>query len=94
MEVLPPKFRQYVAWFHVPSGKLGYTRLPDSGLVVLFDKSDDKQDQSDRLSGGHYVLYFDGKVQPDSNVIFDYNLDSYLTVVPDGFSHYYPGTAQ
>jgi len=75
MEMLPPRLHSQVHWIHVLPGKqLGYSRLPNHGLVVTL--------------GTQYVLYFDGALQPHSNVIYDPNLDSYLTVVTHDWQWY------
>jgi hypothetical protein len=72
MAMLPPTKRAHIEWFRLPPGKPGYEELPNRGLVVLY---------------GQYVLYFDGRVQPDSNVIYIRGLDRYLTVVPEGLKY-------
>jgi|GEM_PF-6209068 len=85
MKMLPPRLRQYVTWLRVGKrASQDYNSLPNHGLVVIFDKSDDnKQDQAldARDLPGLCVLYYDGKVQPHSNVIYDSVLDRYLTAV-------------
>jgi hypothetical protein len=85
MLMLPQRLRQYVTWFHVPARRgTDYDSLPNHGLVVVFDGpqvENGPQDHSSDLPG-LYVLYYDGRVQPNSHVIYDARLDSYLTPVP------------
>ncbi len=84
MAALPPAKRQYIVWLHVPPLKYGYQELPNHGLVIMeYDNPDVHISDADNLPG-LYVLYFDGKVQLDANVIYDSILDSYLQVVPRG----------
>jgi hypothetical protein len=82
MTMLPSRLRQFIVWFHVPPGKPGYESLPNHGLIVMLYKTGDKPDLSANPDGS-YVLYFDGRVQPHSNLIYESSLDSYLTVVPN-----------
>lgn len=91
MSTLPPRLRQYVTWFHVPARKgPDYDSLPDHGLVVIFDNPPTAEGRQDRESDlpGLYVLYYDGRVRPDSNVIYDARLDSYLTPVPTSLKEF------
>lgn len=81
MLALPPRRRQDVIWLRVPPGKPGFEELPNHGLVVMYCEN---CPVGEDLSGGSYVLYFDGKAQPDSNLIYASSLDKYLTVVPTG----------
>ena len=81
MAALPPRLRQDLIWLHVPPGKPGYKDLPNKGLIVMYC---DKCPEGSGLPG-LFVLYFDGKVQLDSNLIYESHLDGYLTVVPHGF---------
>jgi hypothetical protein len=68
MKVLMPSRRQYVVWMHVPPGKYGYDNLPNHGLMVMYcGRCPIVNDRSASDFYGNYVLYFDGKVQPDSN---------------------------
>jgi hypothetical protein len=83
MLALPPKKRQDVIWLRVPSGKPRFESLPNHGLVVMYCEN---CPEGENLPG-LYVLYFDGKAQPDSNLIYDSSLDSYLTVVPTGLKY-------
>ena len=80
MLALPHSKRQDIIWLRVPPGKQGFEELPNHGLVVMYCE--------DCPVGGNlpglYVLYFDGKAQPDTNLIYDSALDKYLTVVPTG----------
>ena len=93
MLALPPSFRQDLVWLHVPPGKYGYDELPNSGLIVMFD--DTPADARSASLPGLYVLYFDGHVQLDGNVIYASTLDKYLTVVPTRLrSSICPGNGQ
>ena len=80
MLALPRKKRQDVIWLRVPPGKPGFEELPNHGLVVMYCESC----PLGKNLPGLYVLYYDGKSQPDSNLIYDSALDRYLTVVPTG----------
>ncbi len=76
MAMLPTRLHSQVQWVHVHQPlKPGYSRLPNHGLVVTL--------------GSQYVLYFDGALQPHSNVIYEPSLSSYLTVVTHGWEWYY-----
>lgn len=92
MAMLPADERAGIVWFRVPAGRSGYEELPNHGLVVEYIAG--VADYRKRVGvpmnfDSGYVLYFDGRVQPDSNVIFSRHLDRYLTPVPQGlnFSH-------
>jgi len=74
MQMLPPRLHSQVHWFHISPGKVGYNHLPNHGLVVTL--------------GPQYVLYFDGAVQPHSNLIYDPNLDPYLVIVPHDWQYF------
>jgi hypothetical protein len=89
MAALPPTMRQFIVWFHVPAGKPGYEELPNHGLMVQYYDSPDSRVNSVKDLPGLYVLYFDGKVQLDANIIYESGLDHYLVVVPHAFSWYF-----
>ena|ERR1700686_3165139 len=77
MAMLQPGERPRIVWFRVQPGRLGYDLLPNHGFVVEY--------KTGSSIDGNFVLYLDGRVQPDSNMIFSVYLDRYLTPVPHGF---------
>jgi len=85
MTMLPAAKRANILWFRVHPGREGYERLPNHGLVVEYVAG--AAGAGPLPLEGHLVLYFDGRVQPDSNLIFSRYLDRYLTVVPHGFQY-------
>ncbi|HXM18089.1 MAG TPA: hypothetical protein VN934_04700 [Candidatus Tumulicola sp.] len=87
MAMLPAGERESIVWFRVQPGRSGYERLPNHGLVVEYIAG--VADYRKRVGlpmdfDGEFVLYFNDRVQPDSNVIFSRRLDRYLTAVPQG----------
>jgi len=75
---LPPPNRQYIRWYHVVNDKPEWNELPSNGLIVTYNDC--------RYGVGDVVLYFDGKVQIDSDVHAGLGgLDHYLIVTPDRF---------
>jgi hypothetical protein len=87
MKVLVPSRRQYVLWMHVPPGKYGYEMLPDHGLMVMYcGQCAMVAYRSATDFYGNYVLYYSGKVQPDSSANYGGpGLNKYLISVPDRF---------
>jgi hypothetical protein len=77
MAMLPADKRASIVWFRVQPGRVGYELLPNHGFVVEYKRGSSID--------GNFVLYLDGRVQPNSNMIFDRYLDRYLTPVPSGF---------
>jgi len=89
MAILPADKRQNIVWFRVPPGRPGYEELPNHGLVVEYN-ADMAVDLKRNLSlpfDGYYVLYYDGRVQPDSSLIFSRYLNRYLTVASSSRGH-------
>ena len=84
MDVLPPRDRQFVEWFHVHPGKPDYKLLPNQGLIVVFNKRGDKQEQSADISGLP-VLYYEGHVQPHSYKVYISTAYIYLYPVMEPF---------
>jgi hypothetical protein len=85
MLMLPPRLRQYIVWLHVPEKivreRPAVEKLPNHNLLITLDMRDDnKQDSSKDPVGGCCVLYFDGQVQPHSNLTYEPFLDSFLTI--------------
>lgn len=86
MAMLPADKRANIVWFRIQPGRPGYEILPNHGLVVEYnaDVAGAEKRGLPLPFDGRYVLYFHGRIQPDSNMIFDRYLDRYLTPVPSG----------
>jgi len=85
MAVLPARDRQYIEWFHAPPGKPDYKMLPNHGLIVVFNKPRDKQEESTDLSGLP-VLFYNGHVQPHSYKVYISTAYIYLYPVMEPFN--------
>jgi hypothetical protein len=87
MAVLPAKWRQFIAWFHVSPSLGGYDELPNHGLMVVFNPPENpgSQNTSPTILGADYVLFFDNKVQPKSQRVYGLGFDHLVTVM-DPFS--------
>ena len=86
MVALPPSIRQNIMWVHSPGGA-EYWKLPNRDLVMVYcsDCSRDHYTNASQLPG-LYVLFVDGKVDLDSNLTFNLQLDRHFFPVPSSFS--------
>jgi len=85
LAALPPKERQYVIWLRVPEDDIGANDLPNDALVVMYDNHLPPGTIDSAYASGHYVLYFGGNVQLDSNLIFGWNFRGYFSPVIQTF---------
>ncbi len=68
---LPPSMRQNVIWLRVSTDDYFQDKLPNRGLVVEYCAVCGRFGKTASTGfRGNYILYFDGKVQLDSNLTF------------------------
>jgi hypothetical protein len=73
---MPPALRKCVVWTRVPPGKPDYQELPDHGLIVMFHLAHEEQSKDSRP--GYSLLYYDGAVHVDTNVVYVPSWDQYM----------------
>jgi len=79
---MPALLRKCVAWTRVPpdTRKSSYAELPDHGLIVVFRFP---HTEGTIIPGrGNPVLYYEGAVHADTNVVYLPNWDQYLLSTP------------